>query len=90
VIVTSEGTPQRAGEIFGCPWVLLRVLGTSLGVQAARQEAPRITAEQSRKNNNLFENTACGPSNDCYYRSFNNFKTRIVNLYSHLRIHVSI
>jgi hypothetical protein len=66
VIVRGLGTSQSAGENFGCTWEHLGAPVTSLG-------APRITVEQSEKNNIFFGIAAGVPGNHSYYLSFNDF-----------------
>jgi len=58
------GTPQSAGENFGCTWEHWGVPATSLG-------APRITVEQSGKNI-FFGYAVSVPGNHSYYISFIN------------------
>jgi hypothetical protein len=63
----------------------LRVPATSLG-------SPRITVEQSGKNNIFFGITAGGARLEIIATTYHLtiFKTHIFSLYSHLRIYVSI
>jgi len=64
-----EGIPaglQSNWERRRQAWEHLEALATSLG-------APRITVEQSGKNNIFFGNDAGAPGNHSYYLSFNNF-----------------
>ena len=49
----------------------LEVTATNLGAPATCQGAPRITVEQSGKNNIFFGNAAGAPGNHSYYLSFN-------------------
>ena len=65
---------------FRCTWEHLGAPATFLG-------APRITVEQSGKNNIFFGTAAGAPGNHSYYLSF---KTNVFSLYSHLCIYVSI
>ena len=64
--------------------------GTKLGALVISLGAPRITVEQSGKNNIFFGNAAGAPGNHSYYLSFNDFTTHVFSLYSHLCIYVSI
>ena len=73
VIVISLGTPQSAGENFGCTWEHLGVPTTSLGAQATSWGAPRITVQQSGKKNLFFGIAAGARGNHRYYLSFNDF-----------------
>jgi len=90
VSVIGSGTPQSAGENFKCTWDHLGALAASLRALTTSLGAPRITVEKSGKHNIFFENAACVPRNHCYYRSCNDFNTRLFSLYSHLCIYVSI
>jgi hypothetical protein len=60
-----------------------------LGAPAICLGAPGITVEQCG-NNIFFENAAGAPGNHSYYLLFNDFKTHVFILYSHLCIYVSI
>jgi len=60
-------------EHLGAPATSMGVPMTSLGALATSQGAPRITVEQSGKNNIIFGNPAGGPGNHSYYLSFNDF-----------------
>jgi hypothetical protein len=96
VIVIGLGTPRSAGEKFGCIWKLLgapvrslEVPMTDLGAPGQGLGAPRITIAQSGKHNIFFDKMASANRNHSYYRSFNQFKTRVFSFYTHLSIHVS-
>jgi len=65
----EEGIPaslQSNWERRRQTWEHLGALATCLG-------APRITVEQSGKNNIFFGNAAGAPGNHSYYQSFNDF-----------------
>jgi len=49
VIVRGLGTPQSAGENFGCTWEHLGAPATRLGAPVTSLGAPRIIVEQSGK-----------------------------------------
>jgi len=61
---TLRGHSCRPSESLGAPT-------TSLG-------APRITVEQSGKNNVFFGNAAGAPGNHSYYQSFNDFQNSCI------------
>jgi len=73
VIVIGLGTPWSAGENIGCTWEHLRAPVTSLRALQICLGAPRITVEQSGKNNNFFGNAAGAPGNHGYYLLFNDY-----------------
>jgi hypothetical protein len=62
-----------AGDTPGSAWERLGALPTNLGVLAICLGAPRITVEQSGKNNIFFGNAAGSPGNHSYYLLFNDF-----------------
>ena len=93
VIVIGLWTLQSNGENLECTWerlgapvINLGVPATSLGAPATSLGVYRITVQQSTKNNIFLGKTACVPRNHSYYRSFNDFKTHVFSLYSHLCI----
>jgi len=73
VSVISLGTPQSAGENFGCTWKWLGAPATGRGAPTTSLGAPRITVQQAGKNNIFFGITAVAPGNHSYYLSFNDF-----------------
>jgi len=77
VPATSLEAPSTSLEAAATSlWAQATSLGaqaTSLGAQATSLGAPRITVEQSEKNNILFGNAAGAPGNHSYYLSFNDF-----------------
>jgi len=88
-----EGIPaglQSNWERRRQAWKRRRQAWEHLGVPGIILGALRITVEQSGKNNIFFGNAAGAPGNHSYYLSFNNFKTHVLSLYSHLCIYVSI
>jgi hypothetical protein len=76
---------QQAWEHLGAPVTNLGALATTLG-------APRITVEQSGKNNIFFGNAAGGARLEIIATTYRStiFKTYVFSLYSHLCIYVSI
>jgi len=71
--VSMSGEYRTLGGHYIRPSERLGVVVSSLGAPATCLRAPRITVEQSRKNNILFGNAAGGPVNYSYYLSFNDF-----------------
>jgi hypothetical protein len=68
--VTNLGAPVNNRGVLATN---MRALATNLGVLVTGPGAPRITVEQSGKNNIFFGNAAGAPGNHSYYLSFNNF-----------------
>jgi len=65
---------QQAWEHLGAPVTNLGALTTSLRAPTTSLGVPRITVEQSGKNNLFFGNAAGGAAgNHSYYLSFNDF-----------------
>jgi len=90
-----EGIPaglQSNWERRRQAWEHLGALVTNLRVPATSLRAPRITVEQSGKNNIFFGNAAGGAHLEIIATTYRSmiFKTHIFSLYSHLRIYVSI
>ena len=77
VPATSLGAPATSlrapAASLGAPATSLGAPTTGLGAQAPSLGAPRITVNQSGKNNIFLGNAACAPGNHSYYLLFNNF-----------------
>jgi hypothetical protein len=70
----TGSTGDKPGSVKYKPestWEHLRAPATNLGAQATCLGAPRITVEQSGKNNIFLGNAAGAPGNHRYYLSFN-------------------
>ena len=72
----TESTDDKPGSTWQRQpqsWKHLAAPATNLGALATSLGAPRISVEQSRKNNIFFGNAAGAPGNHSYYLSFNDF-----------------
>jgi len=69
-------------------WVCRQETWGNMGMPVTSLGTPRITSEQLGCNI-FFANTAAVPQNHSYFSLFNNFKTHVFNLYSHLWIHIA-
>jgi len=74
---------------LGAAMTSLGMWRTNLGALGTSLEASWITVEQSGRNNIFFGNAAGVPRNYSYYLWFNNFKTHVFSLYSHLCIYTA-